>query len=427
MRRFLASSVLSLLLLLLTPAAGESCTCAPLGPPCQWVWESPLVFAGTVIELDHPEGTLSAIRVRFRITEAFRGTEAGEIDIQLRGDTAGMCDPPFKLGESWLIYGHNPPQGGPGWTTSTCSRTRLLSQADEDLRYLRMPHTEKPPSHILGRVSRYVYDPLPDRPGHFVGIADVPVSVTRGTARHESKTDAEGRYLIRVDPGEYRVEFGSVPGLTIQGGGHALINHRRACGMVDAAVVYEGRVSGHVIDELGLPVPFLPVSMMSSPRHLQQHTLTDNAGRFEFAVRHPGPYVVALSPVLWPTPPDSVALTLLPLTLPSDGALDTGPLRVPASVTLALVEIRIVDSAGDPASGARVYLRQPGSRSVTVNPSPQADERGRFTVSLIAGQRYQLFINHTRKTSTGPELDEAHVIIEATGRQPIRVRLAPRR
>ncbi len=239
MRKLLSLLGLSIALVAMTPAAAESCSCRPSGPPCQEVWASPVVFAGTVIELDQSVGALGPRRVRFRISEAFRGAEAGEIEIHLRGGGGASCDPPFRLGESWLVYAGNQGAGGPRWTTSTCSRTRRLSGAAEDLRYLRLPDQQKPPSHIAGQVTRDVYDAAKKHTGDSLPVAGVSVIVTSGTTRLEVKTDRDGRYHIPVDVGRlYQVDFGrGADGLVIRGPSAPVsLRHSRACAVVDGYV-----------------------------------------------------------------------------------------------------------------------------------------------------------------------------------------------
>lgn len=223
--QFPAALGLSVALIVLMPSPAEACTCMLSGPPCQEAWKSPLVFVGTVIEVDHAPGALGPRRVRFKITEAFRGTEGGEIEIHLRGGGGPSCDPAFRMGEAWLVYAGNRWEGGPGWTTSTCSRTRRLSMAAEDLKYLRLPDEQKPPSHIEGRVMR-----------ENVPLADVPVIVTSGETRIEARTDRDGRYLIPVDTfRSYQIEFGrGADGLVIQEGRRqVLLPHHLACAVVD--------------------------------------------------------------------------------------------------------------------------------------------------------------------------------------------------
>lgn len=386
-----------------------------------------MVFAWTVIEVDQPPGSYSPRRVRLRITEPFRGNATGDIEIHLRGSGSASCEPPFRMGETWLVYANNQWEGGPGWTTSTCSRTRLLSAAGEDLEYLRLPDEQKPPSQISGRVTRRVYSPVFGDEGRDVAIAGVPVIVTRGSARLESKTDGDGRYVIDVRPGEYNVDFGSVDGLTVRGTPSVFVSHPRACAIANGTVPYApARISGQVVDERGLPVPFLPLVLLSSDRYLDEHTLTDIDGRFALPVRNAGPHIVSPSIDLWRNPPPPIALTPAPLTVPSGGHLDAGALRLPAAVRLARVELLIRDSAGAPASGASVYFRESSTRNATsYDPTPRADENGRFAVVLIAGERYEFIVSHERTSPTGSESEEVYVTIVA-GRAPVvRLKTAP--
>lgn len=422
MRRLL--SLLTLAIVMLVPRTSEACTCPIFGPPCQEVWKSPVVFAGTVIQVDRAPGAFGPRRVRFRITEAFRGTEKGEMDIHLRGGGGPSCDPPFRMGESWLVYANSRGEGGAGWTTSTCSRTRLLRQAAEDVSYLRLPDAQKPPGHIAGRVTRHAYDFSQRRGGESVPVAGVPVILTNRMGRRETKTDRDGRYSIPVELRDaYQVEFGRVEGLVIRAPVRELrLPHDRACAVVDASALYDGRLSGRIVDDRGRPVPFLPITLLSSPRLLQQHMLTDEEGRFRFAEVYPVAYDVAPSTSLWQEPRALPELTWTPVTVAPAGRIDIGPLRIPPSLKLSLVEIVIEDSEGKPASGARVTFRQPDDYH-TIESAPLADQAGRFRVSVIPG-RYLVEAGYTRKTRAGAIYETGKVLIDAPGLTPIRLRLA---
>ena len=397
------------------------------GPPCQAVWQSPLVFAGTVIEVDQPPGAYGPRRVRFRITEAFRGPDKGEIDIHLSGGGGASCDPEFRMGESWLVYGNNRWEGGPGWTASTCSRTKLLAAAAEDLAYLRTPDQRKPRSHITGRVAQWLYDPVPGKEGRSVGIPNVPVVVTSGETRLEAKTDSDGRYTIPVESQRaYQVQFGSVEGLPIRGGQQVWLPHYLACAFVGAGVAQDARVSGQVVDDAGLPVAFLPIALVSSPEYLQRHTMTDAAGRFQFHVPYPGPHKVTPSTDLWEKPPAVPPLTPAPLDVPRVGHVDTGPLRMPSMVKLVRIVLLYEDSEGKPAAGAHVTFRQPDIyNAISYDPFPTADERGAFSITVVPGQRYEVGAMYQKKTADGSASEEATVVITATDSRPILIRLAP--
>lgn len=424
MRRLLALLGLSVSFVALAPAVAESCSCMGDRPPCAEAWISPLVFAGTVIAVDQEPNALGPRRVRLRVTEAFRGTEKGEIDIHLRGGGGPSCDPPFRMGEAWLVYGGNRPDG-PGWTASSCSRTQPLSHAAEDLAYLRIPDKDKPPSQVYGRVTRHVRDLSLRTPGEYVPVPDVTVTVTSGSSRLEVKTDSDGRYAVPIESHDfYQVDFARhVGGLSIRGSEQVRLQHHRACAVVDARAIYDGRVVGQVVDDRGRPVPFMPITLASSPRLLQQHMLTDAAGRFEFAEVYPAEHDVVPSISLWQGSRALPPLTPTPLHVGPSARVDAGPLALPASMTMALVEIRIEDSTGKAAAGAYVTLRLPDEYG-RIEYAPEADHTGIFRVSLVAGQRYRVEASHTREAPTGAVYETGETVFEATALKPIRLRLA---
>lgn len=426
MRRAILLSSLAVTSLALTPASAEACRCRVAGPPCEEAWKSPLIFVGTVIEIDQQPRALGPRRVRLRITEALRGTEKGEIDIHLRGGGGPSCDPPFRLGEAWLVYANNRWEGGAGWTASSCSRTRLLKQAAEDLAYLRLPDARKPPSHISGRVTRHVYD-LSGGRGQTVPVSGVPVTVKGTALRAQAKTDSDGRYSIPVETsGTFHVEFARyVDGFSIRSGGEVTLPHYRACAVVNASATYDGRVSGRILDDRGRPVPFLPITLASSPRLLQQHMLTDAEGRFAFAEVYPAAHDVVPSMSLWEGERALPPITAAPVSVAPAARIDMGALRLPSSIKTTLVEIQIEDSTGKPAVGASVNFRLPEGYGRLDYP-PKADEAGVFRVSVVSGQRYRVEAGYVRKAQNGTAYEVGEMVFAAAG-QPIRLRLAPSR
>ena len=103
---------------------------------------------GTVIEIKRgaePEFALPPYRAKFEVNQSWKGVD-GET-IVIAQDLNHPCEYLFELGENYLIYGHigglcyyN--EGGSCLKeeeflqTGICSRTRLLSEATEDIEAL---------------------------------------------------------------------------------------------------------------------------------------------------------------------------------------------------------------------------------------------------------------------------------------------------
>jgi hypothetical protein len=249
MRRVVILVALATASLFVTPATSEACTCIPSGPPCQAVWDAPLVFTGRVTEIIplSPESPgmpphLGPKRIRFAITESFRGSDDKSVELHSRGGGSGMCEYPFRAGHDYLVYAHNRGDAA-GWTTSICTRTRELRDAGDDLAYLRLPSEQKGTSRILGRVIHHVFDPSTMRTVEKL-VAGVQVRVTDGKAVFNGVTDSSGMYSIKVTPlRAYDVTFGTVEGLNVESAQWrpAWIGDYRACAEVNGTVRPRGR------------------------------------------------------------------------------------------------------------------------------------------------------------------------------------------
>ena len=137
-------TLLTSALLAVVPSVAEACSCDGTIPSSVAFRTSTVVFVGTVERVDetkpwsrmNPDGSITVASdsgprvVTFAVIRAFRGV--AETRIQITG-TGTNCDVPVGLEQIWLVYASEH-QGGT--TATACSRTRLIAQAGEDLKYL---------------------------------------------------------------------------------------------------------------------------------------------------------------------------------------------------------------------------------------------------------------------------------------------------
>jgi hypothetical protein len=424
MRRNLLLLGFTAILSVAVPDDALACSCIPSGPPCQQAWSVPLIFAGQVLSIESTDPAnrpFGPKRVRFQISESFRGVEKGEVDIHLGGAT---CDPDFIVGQEYLVYGHHR-GGGPGWTTSICTRTRLLQGAGEDLQYLRLADNQKGSSRIVGQVLHQSFDlSTANYRSQLRPLPGVRVKVTNGTIAEETITDAEGHYSIAAPALTLLdVTFISPDGFSVEGGRRVVIPEYRACAGVDGYARYDGRVSGTLVDKRGLPLPFFPLSLASTPRvalgGFEKHVLTDVKGRFEFTGVDPTTYVVAPSRQLWGQAETLPPLTSAAIAVAPAVRLDAGRLVFPSPPETALLEGVLVDSAGRPVADASVTVRAATTRgTVTLT----TDATGTFRISVIAGRSYDLQAS-LASHGWGRTPEEALTAVEVNGRKTVRLQL----
>jgi hypothetical protein len=225
--RFVLLLIAALLAPLLGAAPGYACDCHDGGLPCEAYWKSPVIFVGraeavTIINQDSRLG--ARIQTRFRVAEVLRGPAAREIDI-VTGSTS--CDLRFTPGEDWVIYASQRIDGK-GLSTSTCSRSRPLGFAADDLDYARSLKSTPDKGRILGTVRyRGADSALPVKGARltFHGPSSVQVSAVTG---------ADGAYEVEAPAGIYRVSTALPRGMFGEPS-VSLVNlvDNRACAAVD--------------------------------------------------------------------------------------------------------------------------------------------------------------------------------------------------
>jgi hypothetical protein len=132
---------LALLVWALLPLSGTACRCGYAGAPCKAFANTPTVFAGRVVKI-------SAIRLKassgddyderlvfFDVERRYRGWEAETAQV-VTGKGGTDCGYEFRAGVRYIVYAYPHPASGKLYT-GICQRTRSLSEAAEDLEYLR--------------------------------------------------------------------------------------------------------------------------------------------------------------------------------------------------------------------------------------------------------------------------------------------------
>src|SRR5262245_50445246 len=155
----------TLLFLPVTRTDVYACDCAGNTPPCEAYWEASAVFAGIVtnssmISVKDGDEHYQQRLVSFAVEETFRGFQGTTAEV-ITGVWDGDCGFGFKRGESYLVYTYTNPQDNKLYT-NLCMRTRALSEAREDLQYIRGLSSAAPGGLIYGEVRRYRRDGQPE-------------------------------------------------------------------------------------------------------------------------------------------------------------------------------------------------------------------------------------------------------------------------
>lgn len=136
--------------------------------------------------------------VTFDLRRVFRGFVRGQATLEAGYTT---CDFRFAPSEVWLIYAVEE-HGLLG--THKCLRTRLVSDASEDLKYLEALLEGRPQAVVFGDVFEQTTTP-DGAPAQGALFEELEVVAIGAGQRFGAKTDRWGPYQLVLPPGEFEV------------------------------------------------------------------------------------------------------------------------------------------------------------------------------------------------------------------------------
>lgn len=113
-----------------------ACSCLMPGTPSEEFGKYDYIFSGKVASIGYPIDAVGeeaySLDIVFNVSIVWQGLLGSEVHIRTAKDSAA-CGYPFNEGEEYLVYASGNESKK---SANICSRTKLLSEANEDLEYL---------------------------------------------------------------------------------------------------------------------------------------------------------------------------------------------------------------------------------------------------------------------------------------------------
>jgi hypothetical protein len=269
-----------------------ACFCGP-GPACEEVWKTSAVFAGRVISVEklEPAGEKNPYSktVRLLVEEVFKGGPGSEV-VLLQSQSS--CDVYFSLGERYLVYA-NESLIANRLTTNSCTRTRLLSDASEDLAYLRGLSTAANGSTISIDVKHLKRNS--EGVGEFIPMKEARLKIESSEQTLNVMTDDSGAIQVKaLKPGAYKVSIDLSDGLFVPVKEISVTVADKGCAAVQFVAQWNGRLSGRVTNIQGQPVSKSQISIFPADRgpigSSIETTQSNEEGYFELKRLPPGKF-----------------------------------------------------------------------------------------------------------------------------------------
>ena len=276
----------------------------PLGPPCFEYWRTDAVFIGLVTKVERtPSESVADVRTTayLNVEEAFRGVGRSAIVLEL-----DQCSYEFRQGERYLVYAVRNVDTHKLEVRAGNSRTRPVSEASEDLQYIRGLTTAEPGTRLFGKANVYNLN-IKDDTYTGEALPNVKITLAGIDQRWEVITDAEGKYEFRNLPlGRYwlRAEFPSYLGGSLS---QTIRVTHPGCILNVIPTYHTGSIEGSILDAGGNPLASVPVSIVRADASAEQileegkdksawsFALTNDKGDYSFWPISPGRYLIVIN------------------------------------------------------------------------------------------------------------------------------------
>lgn len=402
--------LLTAVVLLVSFTDATACSCAESGPPCQSFWTADAVFSASVIsksmttvdsdvDLKRKE---QQVAVRLLVEDVFRGSLGGNDVEILTGMGGGDCGYNFEKGRKYLVYAYE--HKGKLYA-SICSRTRLLSEAKDDLAYFRNLPPENSGGSILVKVIKRS-PPLNENSNYEVKpMPGVRIVAEASEQTYEGKTNSEGQFEFRnLPPGKYKVSS-DIPRTERNYWQTEATIEDRTCFGVEFWNNVEGTISGTVFDENGNPARGVKVDLIDladatnqSPDGRLRYTTPE--GRYELQNIPPGKYLLGVNLIGAP----SSQCPLVRTFYANPNSPIAGYVEVKQGDELKGYDIRLLPGGaertiegivvwpnGKPAVRASVRLANGFEPHYGIGDPKGVDPEGRFVLKGMEGCRYWIY------------------------------------
>jgi len=255
--------------------------------------------------------------VYFNVEETFKGVEGPAVVIEL-----DYCGYLFKENERYLVYARRNDNNKQLEVRAGSSRTRPLSEAAEDLQYIRSLPSAEPGIRVFGNVARNTHN-IKETRYDVEPLANVKVVLEGSKERQEFLTNSEGEFEFKgLSAGDYRLRAETPDNLRSETYPLKLMGN--GCVPVRIAARPKAQIVGRVLDSKGAPVRGLPVSLVSADAEIGKilaeskdkvewsFTYTNEEGRYWFSDLGPGRYLVVINRSEFERSRGSEAAKLLP-------------------------------------------------------------------------------------------------------------------
>ncbi len=363
--------------------------------------------------------------IYFEVQESFLGNEKGSRITIFSGTDGGDCGFWFKRGETYLVYAQKENSDSPssvlGFTdggsdknlepqadrlwTSICSHTALITQAKEDLAYLRDLSINKNKSIIFGDVSEVLNYREDEETKPFAKIPLKFQLTGEEGSIFETVTSKSGKYEIKLPSGSYRVipifpDYAQMRELGSDRTEFTVKNF--GCVKADFVAENKSKISGKLISVEGKPIAESTVELINSQtKEWVESADTDVDGNFLLEGIPTGKYFISINREISPNADSPYPTFYYPNSLNVKDAklfeiglgqsFENITFQLPSKLEEQEIRGTVIWEDGKPAAKTRVEIEDTAENTFFRKERvTETDDFGNFTLKGFVGRFYKL-------------------------------------
>lgn len=387
---------------------------------CEMYGKSGAIFTGTIVDIKErkDEKTANFDEIYFQAKETFLGVKKGSrLKVRFNAGLIEYCG--LEIGKSYIVYAYKDSQNNLNSDGGT--RTRLLTEAGEDLEFLRDLRGKGSGSRIYGTIRQVSKSSLEKDFNQPASALTLKIEQRGGENQtFEAVTDSNGNYEVSGIPaGEYYISPNLVDNVNYSTGGTSVRVNDKGCVKQDFEIQPTNQIAGRVVDAEGLPVGKVSVEAIPIGYTRPVYDIfdgsekgeTDGDGNFTISNVPPGQYILAVNHNIPPDVDSPFPTIFYPNTLNRAEAIaveislgqkvDSLELRLPVRLAKKQITGSVAFADGKPAGGVTVYLKEDEYSICCVMKEVKTNTAGNFVLTGYEGRKYRIWTYTENSSGVG--------------------------
>jgi hypothetical protein len=356
-------------------------------------------------------------QAKLTVEKVFKGNLKVGQELTFKQGGGGDCVWTYSdqsVGVEYLYFLGDKPTRDKIWAAFICTRSNSVKFASADLLYLEKLAKVRGKTRLSGTLSQQIESSIEEVLPRYIPLSGRKVLIAGNGQNIELKTDPDGVFEIYdLPPGKYKITPEKVDGFKFSKKSADSVEvelREKDHTEEDFEFEIDNSIGGRLFDSNGLPSKNVCINLIPArgrkSKDFSEIDCTDSEGRFEFNKIAPGTYVIVVNEDGKITSLEPFGTFYYPGTTNREKAaeinveagdfIDDLIINAPQTAETITVSGVLLFEDGTPVVDTRVNFFEksnpkPKEEYGTPDAAGSTDDKGRFSIKILKGQRGELF------------------------------------